>query len=433
METKLVRIADRAKRYPGEVFTSLYHVINQDLLLACHQELDGKKATGIDQVTKQSYEKNLTDNINRLVEQLKRKAYRPQAVKRVYIPKGEGNEQRPLGISCYEDKIVQLALKKILEALFEPLFLEDSYGFRPNRNAHQAIQKLDGQIKRGKVNYIVDADIQGFFQHVNQEWLIKCIQVRMKDPNILRLLQRLLKAGILEEGEWEESESGTPQGSIISPLLANIYLHYVLDLWFEKGVKPNIQGEGYIVRYADDFVCGFQYEEDARNFLKALVHQLAKYSLKINSDKSKIIQFGRFAEEDRAKKGLGKPETFDFLGFTHFCSQSRIGRFRVKRKTSRKKFQAKIVSFKEWIKANRHKELTEIFTTVKAKLIGHYRYYGITDNSRMITRYRFEVEKLLFKWLNRRSQRKSFTFDQFNRYLERYPLPNPKIYVSVLG
>jgi len=432
METKLKRIKERSSQNPKEVFTSLGHLINEELLLLCHQELDGHKAVGIDQVTKSQYAENLTENIHQIVEKLKRKAYRPQPVRRVYIPKADGKEVRPLGIATYEDKLVQLALKKILEAVFEPHFLEFSYGFRPNRNAHEALKTLSTCIEKGKVSYIVDADIQGFFEHVNHEKLIECVQKRIQDPNIIRLIRRFLLAGIMDDGNWEPSEMGTSQGSIISPLLANIYLHYGLDLWFEIAVKPNMRGEAYIVRYADDFVCGFQYQSDAENFYKALKHQLDKFSLSIQKEKSKIIPFGRFAEQNRADQGQGKPETFDFLGFTHYCSHSRDGgRFRVKRKTSRKKFSKKIKEFTIWMKVHRHMDRKEMMKIVTSKLVGHYRYYGVTDNFSMMQKYYFEVLKSLYKWLNRRSQRQSFTYDQFNQYLKRFPLPFPRIYFNV--
>ena len=431
METKLNKIRERSTNKPEEIFTSLGHLINEELLLLCHKELESNKAAGIDEITKTQYEDNLQENIHQIVERLKLKAYRPQPVKRVYIPKGDGKQQRPLGISTYEDKLVQLALKKILEAVFEPHFLNHSYGFRPSRSPHQALKALALHIEKGKVSYVVDADIQGFFEHVNHDILIQCVQKRIQDPNIIRLIRRFLIAGVMEHGHWIPSEVGTSQGSISSPILANIYLHYCLDLWFEKAVKPNIRGEAYIVRYADDFVSCFQYQSDAENFYKALQQQLYKFTLSIEKEKSKIIEFGRFALQNRTNKGMSKPETFNFLGFTHYCSSNRNGKFRIKRKTSRKRLSSKIKAFKVWIKSNRHKPIKEIMETVKVKLVGHYRYYGITDNSDMLGKYFFEIQKLLLKWLNRRSQRRSFTYDQFNQYLKRFPLPFPKIYVNI--
>ena len=281
---------------------------------------------------------------------------------------------------------------------------------------------------------MVDADIKGFFNNVDHRWLIKFIGHRIADPNIKRLIVKYLKAGTMENEEWEPTELGTPQGSIISPVLANIYLHYALDLWFERIVKKSCKGQAELVRYADDFVCCFQYKEDAHKFYNSLIKRLAKFNLEVDEDKTKIIMFGRFAEENCRKMGLGKPETFDFLGFTHYCSKSKQGKFRVKRKTSMKKFKAKIKEFKQWIKAVRNLHDTkDIFDKVRAKLLGHYRYYGVTDNSKMVSSFRHNVLRILFKWLNRRSQRKSFEYNKFNLYLKVNPLPNPKIYVNIYG
>jgi RNA-directed DNA polymerase len=434
METKLTRIAEIAKEKPNEVFTSLYHHLNVEMLLQCHKELSRNKASGIDGVTKAHYEANLEENITKLVKELKNHSYKPQAVRRVYIPKGEGKEMRPLGIPAYEDKIVQLGLSRILQAIYEADFLNVSYGFRPNRSCHDAIKQLNRIIEKGKISYVVDADIKGFFNNVDHRWLIKFIGHRIADPNIKRLIVKYLKAGTMENEEWEPTELGTPQGPIISPVLANIYLHYALDLWFERIVKKSCKGQAELVRYADDFVCCFQYKEDAHKFYNSLIKRLAKFNLEVADDKTKIIMFGRFAEENCRKMGLGKPETFDFLGFTHYCSKSKQGKFRVKRKTSMKKFKAKIKEFKQWIKAVRNLHDTkDIFDKVRAKLLGHYRYYGVTDNSKMVSSFRHNVLRILFKWLNRRSQRKSFEYNKFNLYLKVNPLPNPKIYVNIYG
>lgn len=432
MQTKLARIAEIAKENPKEQFTSLYHLLNEELLTQCHRELDGNKATGVDQVTKAAYEENLELNIKDLVERLKRKSYRPQPVRRTYIPKDE-KSKRPLGIPSYEDKIVQLGLNKILQAIYEQDFLNLSYGFRPGRSCHDALKALNRIIEYGKTSYIVDADIRSFFTNVNHGWLMKFLGARIKDPNIRRLIWRFLKAGVMERGTWEPTETGTPQGSLISPILANLYLHYALDLWFEIVVKRVCRGDASMIRYADDYVCCFQYKDDAERFYQALIKRLAKFDLQIAEEKTKILEFGRFAEENRKRKGLGKPKTFDFLGFTHYCSKSSKGKFRVKRKTSGKKFKSKVKAFKEWLKAERHKDVKKLMKTIRAKLIGHYRYYGVTDNSRALSVYKFQIIKMLFKWLNRRSQRRSFTYDKFNLFLKRNPLPEPKIYVNIYG
>lgn len=432
MQTKLARIANIAKENPKESFTSLYHLLNVELLTQCHIELDGSKATGFDQVTKAVYEENLESNIKDLVERLKRKSYRPQPVRRAYIPKDE-KSTRPLGIPSYEDKIVQLGLNKILQAIYEQDFLNLSYGFRPGRSCHDALKVLNRNIEYGRTSYIVDADIRSFFTKVSHEWLMKFLGVRIADPNIQRLIRRFLKAGVMEQGRWEPTEAGTPQGSIVSPVLANLYLHYALDLWFEVVVKKACRGEASMIRYADDYVCCFQYKDDAERFYEALIKRLAKFDLEIAEEKTKILEFGRFAEENRKRKGQGKPKTFDFLGFTHYCSRSSKGKFRVKRKTSAKKFRSKVKAFKNWLRTERHQDVEELMKTIRAKLIGHYRYYGITDNSRAMSVYKFQISKTLLKWLNRRSQRRSFTADKYNLFLQRNPLPEPKIYVNIYG
>jgi len=431
METKLIRIAQIAKEKPKEVFTSLYHYLNEEVLVKCHQELKGDKAVGVDEITKANYAENLKENIHHLVEALKRHSYKPQPVRRTYIPKGDGGK-RPLGIPSYEDKIVQLGLTKILQAIYEADFLSCSYGFRPKIGCHDALKRLNDILIYGKTSYIVDTDIKGFFDSVDHKLLIEFIGLRIADPNIKRLIVRFLKAGVMEQDSYEPTLKGTPQGAIISPILANLYLHYVLDLWFSRVVKKYCQGETYLVRYADDFVCCFQYKEDALKFHKALQARLNKFNLQLALNKTKIIEFGRFARKNRKAKGLGKPETFSFLGFTHYCDKSRNGKFRVKRKTEAKKFKSKIKAFKVWIKTIRSfVPLPDIFSRVRIKLLGHYAYYGITDNSKMIRNYYDIVIRLLFKWLNRRSQRRSFTYDKFKRYLKHNPLPLPRIYVSI--
>lgn len=429
----MMRITELSRTNPEIRFTSLYHYMGKELLLECHKELDGNKAIGIDKVTKAEYGENLTQNIENLVERLKRMGYRPMPVKRVYIPKGDGKEKRPLGIACYEDKIVQQGLNKILQAIFEPIFLECSFGFRPKLGCHDALRKLNNVIVKDKINYVVDADIKGFFNNVSHDWLMKFVEHKVADTNIIRLIKRFLEAGIMEGSTWEASESGTPQGSIISPVLGNLYLHYVIDLWFEKVVKKCSKGQAAMVRYADDAVFCFQYKDEAEKFYKSLKERLAKFGLEIAENKTKIIEFGRFAEGNREKKGLGKPETFDFLGFTHYCGKSKQGMFRVKRKTCKKKFKAKIKEFTQWMKANRHERMRETFKKVKVKLVGHYRYYGVTDNYRMLAKYLAEVKKIIYKWLNRRSQKRSFDYEKFNKYLKVNPLPAPKIYVKLYG
>lgn len=426
MQTKIVRIAEISKANPKEVFTSIYHLINKELLIECHKELDGKKARGLDGITKEEYGNQLEDNIERLLMKLKKNAYIPTPAKRVYIPKANG-KTRGLAIAIYEDKIVQMALKKIVEAIYEPKLLDTMYGFRPNRSCHDAIRALNRNINQ-KVSYIVDADIKGFFDNIDHRWLMKCLEQHIKDPNILRLIRRFLRAGIIEQGKYTETTEGTPQGSILSPVLANIYMHYVLALWFEKVVKKNFKGECHITIYADDYICCFQYKDEAEIFFnKLLPERLNKFNLTLEPDKTRLIQFGRFAEQNCKS---GKPQTFDFLGFTHYCSKGKKGQFRVKRKTSKKKFQSKIKEYKVWIKAHRTLKLKDIINKTNEKLRGHYQYFGITDNTIMLNRYLYEVNKTLYKWLNRRSDKRSYTSKGFNEMLKVHPLIQPKIYAK---
>lgn len=431
METKLTRISELAKAKPDMVFTSLAHHLNEKHLKQCHHELPAGKATGVHGVTKEDYASNLDENIKDLVGRLKRKAYRPTPVRRTYIDKPGSKKKRPLGIPDHEDKIVQRGLSKILNAIYENDFLDSSFGFRPNRNCHDALKVLNVYIEKRYTNHIVDADIKGFFDNVDHEWMMKFLKHRINDPSLLRMIARFLKGGYMEEGKYLKTDKGTPQGGIISPILANVYLHYVLDLWFEKVVKRQCRGEAYIVRYADDFVCCFQYKSDAENFYNALIKRLKKFNLEIEEDKTKVIPFGRFAEQDSKRKGNGKPATFDFLGFTHYCGKSRDERFRVKRKTSRKKTTAKLKSHKQWLQENRTRDIKDIMNRITRSLKGYYNYYCITDNTTEVENFVDDVKRLLFKWMNRRSQRKSFSWDKFNLFLKKYPIPRPTVRVNI--
>jgi len=425
MRTKLERIARIAKERPEERFTSLVHLINEESLIRAHRQMKAKKAPGVDKVTKDKYEENLTENVRGLITRMKRNSYRPQPVLRRYISKIGTTESRPLGIPAYEDKLVQLALKEILEAVYEQDFLNCSYGFRPHRGCHEALKALNYSIEKKEINYLADIDIKGFFEHLDHRRLMEFLSIRIADPKIKRLVVKFLKAGIMEEGRLLPTSEGTPQGGIISPLLANIYLHYVLDLWFIETVKKRCKGSAYLIRYADDFVCCFQYQEEAYRFYQELTERLKTFNLEVAEDKSKIIAFG--------KDSLNrlKPTTFDFLGFTHYASKSKKGKFRVKRKTSRKKFTASLRRCKDWLRTNRNMEIKIIMGKLTTKLLGYYHYYGITDNTKPLVSFRTEVSKLLFKWLNRRSQKKSFDWNKFNLFLRRYPLPYPKIYVHI--
>ena len=401
METKLERIADKSRNEKRPIFTSLYHLINEELLKQCHKELDGNKAEGIDKVNKKEYAENLDENIKELVIRLKNKAYKPAPALRVYIPKDNG-KMRPLGISIYEDKIVQLALKKILEAIYEPKFQENMYGFRANSSCHKAIKYVHKSISNTRINYIVDADIKGFFDHIDHDWMIKFMEYNIKDPNIIGLIKKYLKAGIMDKGQYVATEEGSAQGNIISPVLANIYMHFVLVLWYKEIIEKRAEGNTFLVVYADDFIAGFQYQREAEA-----------------------------AEQRRKQLGEGKPETFDFLGFTFYCSKTRQGKPCIKVKTSKKKFKQKVKAMKVWLYENRDIKVRELMEKLRIKLLGHYRYYGISHNSTMIGTFRHRTIEYLFKVLNRRSNRKSYNWAGFNEMLKYYRLPYPKIYFNL--
>lgn len=430
METKLARISQMSAENPDLVFTSLYHLINCEMLRDCHNKMDGTKAVGVDGITKEEYEKNLEDNLKDLQERLKRKAYKPKPARRVEIPKDNG-KTRPLSIYCYEDKLVQEALKRILEAVFEPHFYDEMMGFRPNRGCHRALRKLNVMIEKNATNYILDADVKGFFDHIDHEWAVKFIGAKIKDPNILRLVRKMLKAGIIEDFQYEETEEGSGQGSVCSPVIANIYMHYVLVWWFKDKIQPNLQGFSGLVVYADDFVCCFQYKAEAEQFYKRLSRRMENFGLELEESKSRLIEFGRYAEGNRKHRGERKPDTFTFLGFTHYCSHSKSGKFRVKRKTSKKKFAKKCKEVHRLISSIRHWTLRLIIAKLNQILVGYYHYYGITDNFRAIDSFRYRVERSLFYWLNRRSQKVSYTWKAFYDMLKVYPLARPQIYVSI--
>ena len=384
-------------------------------------------------MTKEEYEQSLEENLENLVKRMKTGSYRPNPTRRVYIPKETKGKMRPLGISSYEDKLVESAIAQILEKIYVPKFFYESFGFRPNRNCHQAVREIIEMVQYRKTNYVVEADIRGFFDNVDHEWLMKMLRHDIADKRFLELIEKFLKAGIMENGKYLDSERGTPQGNGASPILANIYLHYVLDNWFDVIVKRQCSGECYLIRYADDFVCGFQNEYEAKVFREKLEERFAKYGLELAEEKTKVLEFGRFARRNREKRGQGKPDTFDFLGFTFYCGMDGKKQFfRCRVKTSKKKLRSKIKAMKEWIMNHRTLPLEWIFKTINAKLRGHYQYYGVTDNTREVKSFLCTTKKLLFKWLNRRSQRRSYTWDTFNYGLLRtFPLLEASIKVSL--
>lgn len=430
--TKLLNIANKARTDPKCRFTSLFHLMNKDLLLECFWQLRTDAASGIDNITKQEYADKLHANLDDLVERLHKMAYRPQPVLRVYIPKPGSQKMRPLGIPALEDKLVQRAMAKILGSIYEEDFIDDSYGFRPERGCHDALRALSLTVENERIHHIVEADIKGFFDNVDQDWMMKFLEHRIADKRMLRYIKRFLKAGVQEDGQYRASEKGTPQGGSISPLLANIYLHYVLDLWFEKKVKQECRGYARLIRYADDFVVCFEDEQDANNFRVAMEERLNQFNLEVAPEKTKVIEFGVLAPI-KAKARGEKAQTFDFLGFTHYCSKCRKGRrFRMKRKTIGKRLTAKCKLYEQWLKANRILPTAELLRRTAMKLRGHYAYYGVTDNIRGLSSFTHLVEKVLFKWLNRRGKRGCYTWAKFRKLLEKYPLPKPRIMVNLL-
>ena len=388
MKDKLDLITEKARTNKRLKFTSLIHHINEENLVRCYQELKRNRASGIDNITVEEYGKNLKENISNLLRNLKTKSYKPQPVKRVYIPKpGKRDEKRGLGLPTVEDKLVQLMVKKILEAIYETDFLDSSYGFRPNRNCIQAVYKLNQEVMKKPINFIAEVDIRKFFDTINHYWLQRCLEERIADPNLMWLVRRILKAGVIDNGEYQINDRGTMQGGNLSPLLANIYLHYVLDLWFEKKFKPQAKGYVELIKYCDDFVACCESEQDAKGFMEQLEERFSKFGLILSPDKTKVIKFGRKVWQ-LWKKGGEKPQTFDFLGFTHYCGTSRYGYFSMVHKTTRKNLSCKLQEIKEWIKKVKNSlSLKEWWPVLKAKLIGHYSYFGISGNYRSLQQF----------------------------------------------
>jgi group II intron reverse transcriptase/maturase len=405
--------------------------MNRELLWECFWQLKDSRASGIDRITKEQYAANLMDNLDDLIGRLHRMAYIPQPVRRIYIPKAGSDKMRPLGIPVLEDKLVQAAMSKILQAIYEQDFIEDSYGFRPNRSCHDALRVLNQTVKFHGTRFIVEADIKGFFDNVDHDQLMAFLGHRIADKRMTRYIKRFLKAGIHEDGRHRASERGTPQGGVISPLLANIYLHYTLDLWFQRRFAKTCRGTARIIRYADDYVVCFRHEADAVRFRHEMEERLNLFALDIAPEKTKILAFGPQARQ-WAKQHGRKAETFDFLGFTHFCSTSRNGKYFVMgRKTISKRLTAKLKVYKQWLRSNRTLPTAQIMQVTAAKLQGHFGYYGISGNSRSIHSFAYEVERILFKWLGRRGKRGSLTIEKFELLLQRFPLPPPRIMVKL--
>ena len=415
--TVLRAISTKAGTAKAHRFQNLYQHLNEALLHRAWRSLNKKGAPGVDKVTIAQYGEKLDDNIQRLVERLKGNAYRSRLIRRKYIPKGKGKE-RPLGIPVVEDRLLQAAVRLILEAIYEQDFLATSYGYRAKVGAQKAVGDLTYELQFGKYGYVVEADIKGFFDNIDHNWLIRMLAERVDDKPFLGLIDSWLKAGILErDGTILHPHAGTPQGGVISPILANLYLHYVLDLWFEKRVKPNCEGQAHIIRFADDFVCAFQYRREAEQFYKALPKRLAEFGLQVAPDKTMIHRFSRFRPTRETR--------FTFLGFEFYWEADTKGVARVWRRTSRKKLRAGIGACKEWLKANRTQRLPMLLETMKRKVRGHFNYFRAIGNYSSLWIFHQAVVKLLYKWLNRRSQRRSLTWEQLNRVLKAVSFPTP--------
>src|SRR6185369_1436404 len=428
MARDLTRIGERARKEPKLKFTSIYHfVTDKDHLRACYEGIDPGAAVGIDGVTKEEYGKELERNLEELAERLNRMGYKPKPVKRKLIPKAGSKKKRAIGMPSVEDKIVQKALAGVLAEIYETEFCESSYGYPPGRTPHDALNELGRTIQQKKVNYVVEADIKGFFDHVNQEWLERFLEHRVSDERVHRLVKRMLKAGVMEDGLVRASDEGVPQGGSLSPLLSNVYLHYTLDVWFERKFRSQCRGEAYYFRFADDFVACFQYREDAERYLREMEKRLKEFGLEIEPSKTKLLEFGRFAEE-RGRRSGKEPEQFEFLGFTHYGDTTRHGKYKVKRMTSKKKVRAKLKGWNEWLRKERsHLKKGELLRIAKVKLEGHLNYYAITDNRGRCDEYRQQVERLMYKWLNRQSQRRSYTWPRFKDALTWVGWPSVRI------
>ena len=410
-------------RYQSATFPTvqgLMHYINEQTLMMEHRKQTRKKATGIDGIDKTAYDENVEENIRELVSKMKKFQYRPQAVRRTYIPKGNG-KLRPLGIPAYEDRLVQGVMAGLLNEVYEVRFLDCSYGFRPKRNAHDVVRYINQTIMTKKVNYVLEADIKGFFDNVNHDWLMEFLAHDIQDKNFLRYIKRFLIAGIMEGTELLESDRGTPQGGLISPVLANVYLHYVLDLWFEKAIKPKLRGEAYYVRYADDFLILFQYENEAQAVLNTLRNRLGRFSLELAEEKTRILPIGRFK---------GTKEDFDFLGFTFYNTTTRGGKYRLGIRSSKKKLKAKRQVAKEWLRTRLTKPGADTMKLLASIIRGHYNYYGVNGNFHAIQNFWKYLKYSTYRMLNRRDQKGKLKYPKFLR-IWNYYIPEPHLTTDI--
>jgi RNA-directed DNA polymerase len=423
MTTTIERFTQWARLQPQSQYNSLMGMLSNPVeLLGCFENQPGNKACGIDNISKSDYAEGLTERITRLSAKLRGLSYQPKPARRVYIPKSNGGS-RPLGIPCMEDRIVQQQLSKILQAIWEPEFRDCSYGFRPGRNAHQALARLSEIITHGNIQWVVEADIKGFFDNVNHDWMMRFLAHRINDPVFLRTVKRFLKASVMEDGVLTHSDSGTPQGGLVSPVLANIYLHYVLDVWFERKFAQTCQGNARLVRYADDYLACFNREEDAKRFMIEMRERLGKFGLEVEPSKTALIRFGRQAVKDVERDGARHPATFNFLGFTHYMGKSRTGRFVVGRKTQRERIAKKLREVNQTLARLRTQGGKAMMQYAKRHLSGHLEYYAVSGNAKQIRTYAHLIRRLLFKWLNRRSQKRSFNWDKFSKKLKEWMPP----------
>lgn len=423
MPTSLQAIAKKAQDRKYYRFLNLYRLIDEDFLLDCWRDIRKTAAYGVDRISAWQYGENLIENIRDLVERLKKKSYRAKLVRRHYIPKPDGR-MRPLGIPVVEDKLLQLAVTRILEAIYEQDFLRCSYGYRPKKGALEAVDKLTVKLQFGQYNFVVEADIKGFFDNLDHERLIEMLSLRIADRQLLRLIMKWLKAGVLDtDGQVIHPATGTPQGGIVSPILANVYLHYALDQWFQEEVKTHCGGEACLIRYADDFVCAFQYEKHAQRFHQALESRLGEFGLQLATDKTRVIPFSRSNEPGSSR--------FDFLGFEFFWGKDRADKPHLKRRTSRKKLRNSLANFTQWCKESRHMPIGELFPLLRLKLRGYYNYYGVKGNTGGLGQFFHHAMSILWKWLNRRSQRRSFNWQGFNDLLDHFDVPRPRIRISL--
>jgi len=426
LPANLARVNEAARKSRKTRFTALMHHIDVEALRRVFNRQRRNASAGVDGVTVEEYGGNLEANLKRLCDRVHSGSYRPQPVRRAYVPKADGT-QRPIGIPALEDKIVQGGVSEVLSAIYEVDFLGFSYGFRPGRSPHQALEALNAALIKRKINWVLDADVRRFFDSVDHEWLLRMVAHRIADPRVLRLIRQWLRAGVLEGGKWFKTLEGTPQGAGISPILANIFLYYSLDLWVHQWRQRHAKGDVIIVRYCDDFVMGFERQTDAKSMLDELKRRLSKFGLGLHEKKTRLLEFGRFAAERRKRGGMRRPETFDFLGFTHYCSMNKKGRFFVTRKTQGARMTRKLKELRIESRRRMHWPLKKQQRWLSAVLRGHYAYYGLLGNSRALSDFAYKVRKLWFRALCRRSQKNAMTWERFNRFLKVFPLPTPRI------